>query len=454
MDPESLRVSMTVRGSCHTDLSFVLPLVYFDNPVDSLTGPLVPEIAVTDAEGTAVRTSVVTRTIGPVDSRILSVPEGTAYPVTLSYRPRVNRVERRKETDSLPPVYLSARDGFVIGAHLFAVPYEPRLTDLWRAPRDITLSLSLGDTISVTGVPIGSASCPNAYSLIFVQMAFGAEMLAGGSGGGRSFGLYGLDGYRPSAERLQEVSTDFALILDSLAPIYAGPEDPEPYPVFFRNAWGGLEGTHSFTCLHPDPEDRATVAMVLAHEMIHDAVGIRCGEHDDPWWKEGVTTYLGWAAVGRLGLATIARCRQELIEEYDTSTAVGRYVPSSSAFRTHIFTDGFAIAYGKGAQIAMCLDLELRRTTNNRVRLDEATAALCRAYEGGAFTRGALIAHFRQYDDADITPILAEYADRAAAIPGPVLDSVFDALDSLGAFGSGGVGRRGRTAVPWNRTKW
>ncbi|MBD3317847.1 MAG: hypothetical protein GF344_18845 [Chitinivibrionales bacterium] len=435
MHPDSLSVTLTVRGQASTPISLVLPFVYADNPVDSMTGPIVPEFSVSDADGNEVHTFIETRWIGPAQSKILTVPAGLSYPLTLTYRPKVNRVKNLDGDSSLPSVFLTEREGFLLGSHLFAVPYESTLPALWRTRRTIKLTVELGENISIAGVPIGTTYYSNAYALLFVQPSFDTELLTTGNGGGLSYEFHSFSGYRPPSQILQRTANDFAVILDSLIPIYGALGGMQTYPVFFRNEWGGLEGTHSFTCFYPDFRSRGIVAMVLAHELIHDAVGIQCGDYDDPWWKEGVTNYLGWASATRLGLAEKEECYEDLIGIYDSSIFVARYAPSSRALRYNIFTDGVAVAYGKGAQIAMCMDLAVRRATGNTRRLDETIAALCRAYEHGAFTQNQMVAHFRAYTGADIAPILTEYADKAGAIPQTVLDSTFTTLDSLGAFG-------------------
>jgi hypothetical protein len=331
---------------------------------------------------------------------------------------------------------MSDLSAFLPGSHLFIVPSAPSLVETWRTPRDITLTLEVGDGMSVVGIPQASNSYRTVYELMFVQLALGTDMLAQGTGGGQPFGMYGLRGAEySSSDQIESARQAFSLILADLMPIY-GALQATSYPVIFHRIAGGMEGTHSFVCRWPHMDQDTIQAMILAHEAIHHVLGVRCGEWDDPWWKEGTTYYLGYAVATRLGLVSKGKIHHELTSDLDFSETEQHLAPSSEYVRDHLYVEElYNVVYRKGARIAMLMDLAVRMATGNRERLDEVTASLCRRFDGSAFRRAQFIEHFAQQSGADISSVLERFADAAGPVPKSLLADAFAKLDTLGAFG-------------------
>jgi hypothetical protein len=438
MHRDSVSVKL-VAGAICAKTEFVLPLVYADNPPDSLTGPLFAGLTVTDCTGLAVDYTSATRQIGPVACTSIK-PAKTPYSaVIIQYRIDFDAIFNDSVTGPLSLVFMNNQTGFIMGAHLFAVPCEPSLVDLWRAPRSISLGIETGPAVTVTGLPASTVSLRNAYELLFVQLALNVQLLAQASGGGQSAAFYGLNGFEYSSqELLSVVSAQFGAILDTLVPIW-GELSQNPYPVIFHNITaGGTEGMYSFICKPPHIDRDTTIAMVLAHEAIHHVLGIRCGERDDPWWKEGTTFYLGYAVSSRLGMVAKQKVYDAFGDTLEFKAEELLYAPSDARMRERLFADKlYNVTYFKGGQIAMLMDVAVRIANSNRLRLDEVTAELCRRYDGDAFGRQDFINHFSSYANTDISGILARFADAPGNIPGSILRDAFNKLDSLGAFGPG-----------------
>ncbi|MBD3391818.1 MAG: hypothetical protein GF410_07340 [Chitinivibrionales bacterium] len=436
MHEDSVSVALVADNPGKSGMRFLLPFVYSDNPVDSLAGPLVRGLVITDSTGAEITVDTSGRMVGPSRTQELTIPSGAAFPVTISYRVDLDVIFSDSVNGPLSLVFLNGQSGFLPGSHLFMVPAEPSLADIWRTPRTITLSLDLGKTVSAVGVPGNNQIYRNAYELLFVQIALGPELLAQGSGGGQSFAMYGLDNDgQSSAGRLAQARESFSVILDNLVPVW-GLLAHDTYPVVYHRTAGGREGAHSFILKYPHQDHDSTLSMVLAHEAIHHVLGVRAGDWDDPWWKEGTTYYLGFTVTSRLGLIPKTKVRELFTRQQIFNETEKALAPSDAYVRCHLYTGRlYNVVYHKGSQIAMLMDYLVRRATGNSVSLDKATASLCARYDGSAFTRNQFIKHFRTYNGCDISPILKRFADRPGNIPDAILTDVFSKLDTLGAFG-------------------
>jgi hypothetical protein len=431
--PDSLSIAITVsqNGAYH---SFALPYVYADNPVDSFIGPLYRELSAFDASGDSIGIAFSEERIGPRQTRVMHIPEQTKYPITISYVLQPNAVYSDNAARAMPLTYVNNHTGFLLGSHVFAIPYETDLVALWRNQRDIELSILTGDTIDVAGLPEPTVRLRNAYELLFVQVGIEPNLKVSGQAAGQPYALYaGLWDMYPDASRMRDAAAVFESTLKPIVPRY-GTLSAQPYPVFFGPIVGGLEGTYSFVCKNPEKDTDSVLAMIFAHETLHHWIGIRASDREDPWFKEGVTSYLGLAIPARLGWLSDTYLKNTLFK--DVSFPDSLFVaPSAPSLRSDLFVKGLnRIAYVLGAQIAMLIDLRVRVSTGNRAGLNSLTATLTHAYNGGAFSREQMIAHF-SHEGADIRDIFETYADNAAAIPDSITAQAFQKLDSLGAFG-------------------
>jgi hypothetical protein len=436
MHPDSVSVSLKVSHGSTMPERYILPYIYNDNPIDTLAVALVEKVTIVDSTGASVAFETEKEFVGPIESTVITLPGSAKYPVEFSYRLRLPATagDTGAAGQPVPSIHLNSREGLLIGAYLFMAPWEHSLPAIWRTPRDISLRVESGPGVNGIGIPPRTSFYANSYQLLFCQYALGATPLGQGSGAGQAYTIWAYPSDPDGPLGIGTIDRWFSRILDDIVPLY-GRLDEESYPIIKRAIQGGLEGTQSFVFRSRiDPLD-SSLAMIFAHEALHEFIGIRCGDIDDPWWKEGTTFYCGYATAARCGLLSGDLVKHTFA---DTSASVdsicGLYAPADDYLRAFMFAGGlWPIAYIKGGQIAMLMDLRIRTATGNRTRLDDVMAAFCR--NRSAFHRNDFVLFVRATAGAAIADILLEYADQPGPIPIVIRKAVFDELDRLGAFG-------------------
>lgn len=427
---DSIRFAYTVSGGKR----FILPFHFFDNPVDSIKGDLVNELMITDSAGSVVDADSGRSFIGPVENKILELPDGVTYPVTFSYRFNPSAVRRDTIDKMMPLVHVNDTSLFLIGAYCFIIPeLGSSITGLWRTPQPATVALSHPDAIPVYGAPAESFTVPNIYNLLFLQLSAGCSPLVNGSGGGVQFVLVDFTGGSYAPGLLDSVSTLFSSILDRISSSY-GQFSGAPYAVSIHNIWGGLEGTCGFAVTGPVSTPDSRFGEILAHEALHHFIGIRCGEYDDLWWKESATTYLGLELMVRKGFYNKAYFRQRMTTPFIyADTARFQRALSDPWLRGNMFPETlYGLVYERGAQVMMLLDVRIRTATDNSVTLFEVMGELCRRYSGGAFDRNGLLALLESYGVSDVSDFFAAYIDNSnPSMPEELLTAAFDELENL-----------------------
>lgn len=431
---DSIRVSIEIPENA-LPCTLVLPPVYADNPIDSLTGPLFTDLRITDAELQDVPHRLVSFPVGPIESPTVIIGITDTFPVTVSYRLRLSSLQ--DTTKNRPRLtYMNQNEGFLQGNLLFAVPFEFTLPELWRTPRDFRLSFSALPPVPLYGIEPGGQAFENAYELLFLQIILGGTVLHGGNSAGQEYIFHALSGSVPDDEITISRADAFETILDDIRKAY-GPLYGSTYTITMHTIGGGLEGTNSFVMRPFRSGGYMDDVMILAHEALHNFIGIQCGDRDDPWWKEGTTFYLGYVLPVRHGFIPTDTLYGKFVTDLGSDSGVARYAPSSDALRNDLFHKWLIeVAYTKGGQIAMLLDDALHQATNNETDLNRFTAEMVNQCHDGIFSRSELIAGFAAYGAMEsAVAILHEYADRPGAIPLDTLESAFSRLRRVGAFG-------------------
>jgi hypothetical protein len=232
---------------------------------------------------------------------------------------------------------------------------------------------------------------------------------------------------------LTPISNGFSDILDAIWRRYGAFNDNQ-FTVGISPIGGGLEGTFSFIQIGPSA---SSFCYVLAHEALHQFVGIRCGEYDDPWWKEGATTYLSYLIAIRLNLHNKEEFKKSITTRFiNADSARFKIALSDQWLRANMFPSGiFGIVYDKGSQVMMLMDYEVRMASGNRYSIEDVSAYLVKRFDGSAFHRSDFMDAFRRFGKADVKDIFRMYVDSTASLSDSLLTFTFNALDSLGAFG-------------------
>lgn len=413
---------------------FILPYHYADNPMHNLDSTITNDIEIIDCNGNIVPYTCSRKTFGLAENTVIHIDNSVNQPVTISYRVNDRAVSsgNRINNDALA---LSDSTFTCLGNAVFIIPlisYD--LTTLWRTGVSINVNVENGTSFPVFGIPSsGRYTCDNIYELLFNQLYVGQKPIIEGYGGSVKFAFLNFSLTPVPEDSFSSIRSNFSSILDAIYNIY-GPFNNDMLTVSLDSVGGGLEGTYSFTQLLPSSP---SFYYVLSHEALHQFIGIRCGEYDDPWWKEGATTYLSYLIAVRLGLCNMEDFRKTMTVKYSPSDSSYSYKAlSDSWWRANMFsTNMFDIIYTKGAQVMMLFDLATRTASDNRYSIEDVSADLIRQFDGKAFHRSDFYEAFRQHGNPDVNRIFRDYIDLSDNNPSDsLLDAAFSRLDSLGAF--------------------
>ncbi|MBD3346777.1 MAG: hypothetical protein GF401_17105 [Chitinivibrionales bacterium] len=436
MPQDSLRIviEITDRAMMEDSLCFALPPVYADNPLLDETGNNVHNIIVYDSSGNTIGHTIDSMQIGPKKNGILTF-EDIHAPVTVEYTVTFNYID----SAFMPPPYIGENTGYCAGHYLFAIPLASReLAHIWRDRRDISLDYVLGNAIHLRGDGPDNVEYSNAYELLFSTFALGGEELIWGTWGGQEFGIVSLSSeISLTASFVVSIENTVATLLSDITGSFMPLNHPLTAMLGVVEG-GGIEGYHAFAVMRPDPDDTLGVFnMVLTHEILHSWIGVRVGDWEDPWFKEGITNYLGFLITKRNNYCSREYLESVLLKDLSDSPDVQDYALSDPSNRIWLFTGPDSrteLVYVKGAQVAMLLDRRLRRGPAG-VSLDEIIGAFVAACDGRAFYRSEWVEFMESSAGSAVDDIFAEYVDKPGAIPDSVLQENYLWLGNHGAFG-------------------
>jgi hypothetical protein len=428
---DSIIFSLTAYSS----RDFVLPYHFFDNPEHQHLDTVVHHLSITDFENKPVIYSLSTTAIGPVLNSVLHLEGAISYPVTISYTIDPDAIG----TDGplgMDAATLTDSTLLFLGSAIFIVPYlSTSIERFWRTDAQISVSVYNKSSLSLFGIPSnGRFTCKNIYQLIFSQLYLCKSALYSGFGGGIQFQLLEFEKNLIPLDSINVIGENFSNILNMITIRYGNFND-DRLTVHFAPIGGGLEGLFSFTqldCSSP------YFYYILAHEALHQFTGIRCGEYDDPWWKEGATSYLSYLVAVRLKLFPKDDFKKYISKKFAFADSSSFNVALSDPWlRSNMFSSGkWDIVYTKGAQVMMLLDYRTRVASNNKYSVEDVMSYLVKQFDGSAFHRKDLLDAFVKFGNPGVHDIFNTYIDIEGEHPSDsLLAFSYATLDSLGAFG-------------------
>ncbi len=352
------------------------------------------------------------------------------YDITFPYAPNGSLGYR-----TVLPGKSGSASGYFQGNYVFCVPaYESDVAKWWRRPLAIEISRDTRSIGPAYGLPASLFSCFTIYELLFLQWAITNTAQQCGPSGNT---VASLSVYPLLDDITQKVCDDVSKINSWCSLFFPAPRAPAT--VIFQDSGSGMEGTFSFYAFLPQPPDYpGYIRGLVTHEAMHSWVGIRCGDLNDPWWKEGTTSYFGRYLAARLGFSK-ETIRGQLVRDLSANPSVLRHALSDPYVRQHLYdadtnTNCLALVYDKGDQVSVVLDKLLRVATNNSQTLFSKTGALCTQYDHTGFSRSEFKAVLELGNSLDLTDYFARYVDSPGAIDTAVLSDAWRVLDSLKAF--------------------
>jgi hypothetical protein len=445
MDLDSVHIMLKIDAWEQGDsIRLIAPPVYADNPYLVQTGTNFCHFTVTDCESKPVACNFDSILVGSFNSLAISFPVITG-PVFIEYY-----VKFLYETDSthtyMPIPYIDQNSGYLQGNYLFIIPRVASNTaNIWRDNFDIQVFYSLGNDVSIFGDPDPLATFSNPYQLMFSTSTLIAssivnnQILFEGEASGQRFRCVNISPDKTfAANVITKTKNDFITILNDISPKF-GIIDETPFTMITGiNYKIGLEGMFAFCCkdLH-DNDVSGSISVCMAHEFMHAWIGVRVGDYEDPWWKEGTTSYLGHLITQRNKLAPRSTAKGSLLDSLAGSGNASGYALSDEEIRSILFYgDGIGhLVYGKGAQVSMLLDRRIRENTQYKTTLVTILAEFIRQFDGKSFTRNEYVSFINERSDCDVTDIFDQYVDTPGPIPGSVLRENYDSLEVNGVFG-------------------
>jgi hypothetical protein len=427
--------SIRFRYTAGSGRRFILPYHFFDNPAESVSGPLVRDLMVVDADDRIIDTTSEIAAIGPQASTVISIPDNAVYPVTISYRLNLSNLRHDPAAKMMPEVHISDSTLFLIGAYCLILPQtDAILTGQWRSRRDIAFAIDAPEGLPLYGIPGTTFTCANNYECMFLQLCGGKRPVARGMGGTTEFVFIDYLNVPRPAGRIDSLASIFSVILGDVTSVF-GTLPGAPYTVSFQNIWGGLEGLHGFSIGEAAENPGSRFGEILAHEALHSFVGIRCGEFDDPWWKESAAAWLGLETAVRLGYYEKDLFRDRMTRRFGLADSLPQFrrALSDPALRSDLFPNAlYGLVYDRGAQIMMLLDVRIRIGSSGHSTLAGVTADLCRRYDNSAFNREDFVSALEKGGASDARTIFTAYVDTPDSVPSEeLLKRTYATFDSL-----------------------
>jgi hypothetical protein len=403
-----------------------------DNPAITLRGNNIQNLRLTNAtisEPLAVR-DWLGDSVQSLMVTALSDSFSIDYDATFPYDPNGNLGFR-----TVLPGRFGAADGYFQGNYVFCVPaYAATKSAWWRGGLDAQVSLALPSAGNVHGIPTQPFTCSTIYELFFLQWAISDNVVSCGSS---SSSIVTLSAAPLLPDMPSLVCADIARADSICAPFF--PALFAPRTVILEDSGSGMEGTFSFYMINWQGNDYASsVRAITMHEALHAWIGIRTGDLDDPWWKEGTASYLGRVLAANIGFPKDS-LRPQIVKSLAGSFRTSATALSDPYVRDHLYDKDtgascLVLVYDKGAQACMLLDKMIRQATGNASSLFQRSGALCTQYDHTAFSRAEFKQVLEEGSGLDLSGFFNSYIDRPGVIDTAELSVAWHYLDSCGAF--------------------
>jgi hypothetical protein len=431
--------------------TFILPPYYADNPTWPIAKKLLKKIQAWDCQGAPL----------PLASNqwqtvLTSNASGTEYgtlPATTckwSYRLDLDTLAPARYGLAMPNIAAGLQ--LIDGATFFAWPYfsdaNPEthseftsdisaadLAQAWRRAVAIEIAIEPPTTGPLVGLPLHE-SVASPYELMFVRGVMGnARRL--------SFSLDLRRGITPVTLYATTSDSVNLTVLANQLPRYLqlvedflGPLPSQVLAIGEAGTVGGLEGLNGYWFGTGQVHNHE----LHLHELIHMWLGIRLGELDLPWFKEGVTTYFGqWLNVQAGWSSAEAWQGYTLLQAADTTgPVVTTSLANTEARRSYYrdldrdFRDGndsgwYGLVYGKGPQAALLIDAWILEQTQGQYALVDLVRVLYVKHRP-AFTRREMKSEIQILTRANPSPWIDSLFDDVGPIPREKIKAAFAAL--------------------------
>lgn len=413
------------------------PLYHPDNPVMPVRGLTAADLVVKDGQGLILAARDTVLSFPNLDGNFITLPRSAH---TVSYQ-----VDLDPEDDSrfgLPVPAAGEGVSLIDGAYFFMLPLVGGdYATQWRSPVRLSLDFVAGEGNVLLGAEPSQTFVSN-YELMFVRGVLNPLTASTFIMRGHEVTTY-TTSFSPLDLGLLNSLLErcIRVVEDSILPLPTYRYHVGENPVFW-----GIEGVQGYWFR---PEAANDVIMHI-HELVHTFVGVFHSEIEDPWWKEGVTSYVAELLAVQSGLWGDAAFAASMLHLRDTLPAAMRYALASPHVRENLFrpldsTFGdpgdpegfFGLVYGKGSQAAMIMDRYLLEGSGGKYSIYDLIRELIRKH-GTGFRRPELVSAVDSLAGGRSEEFLAGLLDQASPLGADSLARTYVALRSMGRFGPGG----------------
>jgi len=454
MKCDSINITMRINSWDRSDsVRLIAPPYYADNPVLIDTGDNFSDFKVYDTFFRQVPYTIDSILVGNYKSISIHFSK-KACPVLISYY-----VKFKYKADSvihwyMPVPGIRENTGYLQGCYIFMIPFSSTVTqNIWRDTFTLRVNYNPGSGIILYGDPQPDVTFKNPYQLMFSMSAILSSSVTASNilfeevAGNQKFRLVNISmDTKFTSDQIEKTKRNFYTILADISPKF-GIISETPFTIITGlNNTIGLEGMYSF-CLMNISESKnmymqsknlkGGVGSCMTHEMIHSWVGVRTGEYDMAWWKEGTTNYLGHLIAKRNNIEGIDEFKETML---DTSAGSGNalsYRLSDPAIRNLLYTstDIGNMVYRKGAQVTMLLDRRVRESTEYKTTIVDIIAEFVKKHENSAFYKDEYISYINANGNCDVSDIFKKYVDTPGPLSYSLLKETYDTLAAHKAFG-------------------
>jgi predicted metalloprotease with PDZ domain len=302
------------------------------------------------------------------------------------------------------------------------------------------------------GVPVvalrDTTELHNVYELMSLQFGLGRFVTEGGTANGVQFEIVYKDSteFTPRERALLFERTGEMMVAETQ---YFGgaPFERLSFLYFRAKSGGGLEGSNACQIYAAEGLDLADFTnakarrfyAVAVHELFHTWNPVYMTATEDPWIKEGVSSYADRVLAARLGYQTpedIADGWHKYYEQFDSNATMRSVALTDSRLwaREYDGEEWRLITYERGMVTALLLDVHIREATNNQKSLDDVLAGLYARYVHRGYNHAQLIETIEAVTGVDVSDFFAHYVDGANAPSKEEVSAAFERAVQLGVF--------------------
>lgn len=444
LEQGSLHVTMVLEGFADGSMRLRGVPTWVDNPMAEARGEVVRELRVFDAQG------------GEIPARFSRGESGeggwsfrAAGTVEVTYRLDV-AFQAGEMVEAYPVLvpFMDDRRAWLLGNHVFLTPEfaGSRVDGLLRA-LPVEVAFDLPRSMRLVGPP-RDTTVASLFELLSLQFGLGDFDVLEVPAKDLDLRLAFVDPHefsKPERERLQVAARDLA---GRAVELFGAPPTPSIDVLLFRaEGFGGLEGAWALHAYLPedvdlaDPrDDRAgKFFTILAHELVHAWLPVTLFPLDDPWVKEGFTSWYGHVLAARggwIGPAEVDR----LFAGYGEKVFGEVELEDVALSDPELWLQEYAgenwrrVSYERGHAVTLLLDVHLRSLTDNRRSLDDVLRLLFERHRHRGFDRAAFLAAIEEATGVDARDFFAAWVDSRQVPPARTVDRALKRAIGFGVF--------------------